>query len=533
MNKEAAQAAQAQAAQHPATQLPATQHADLQHVQAAQHPGVQRPAPPTIDPAFIRTEELFGGQFGSARTHALEQQYGNGKLNRLLEVVGAGGPFRALTPWELQDAEGHRVINASGYAALPFGDNPPELNAFIRRVLEDPHQMLFAQQSVSEWRAALEANLVRLLARESASAEQNSAGDDSHASSRVFFSNSGAEAIEAAIKFAQAARPRARYIINFARAYHGKTLGALALTPNPSLQGPFRNILSPNVITLPFGDADAVQRTLKRVGADKIMAVITEPILGEAGVRLPPVGFLKRLGELCQQSGVLVIADEIQTGLGRSGNWFESVAQGLIPDIITLAKPLGGGVTAVGATIVRHGIYKKLLGSVETVKRHSTTFGGNTLAMAVGLKSLEMLMDQGAPARSRRLGELGLARLKAVQARYPELLEEVRGAGMLFGMNFRPVAALPFKFQANLISEATGILALVAFYRGGALVNFSLNAARTMRLTPAMNIPEDTFGELFSRVERTAQAYPSSFKLVQRYGTPKLLGLLKAAFLED
>lgn len=531
MNKQPGPSASQKAAQTQAAQHPANQHADVQHVQAAQHPaeGVQHTAaPPASDPAFIRTEELFGGQFGSARTHTLEQQYGNGKLNRLLEVVGAGGPFRALTPWELQDAQGHRVINASGYAALPFGDNPPELNVFIRRVLEDPQQMMFAQQSVSEWRAALEANLVRLLARESANA-----GDDSHASSRVFFSNSGAEAVEAAIKFAQAARPRARYIINFARAYHGKTLGALALTPNPSLQGPFKNILSPNVITLPFGDADAVQRTLKRVGADKIMAVITEPILGEAGVRLPPPGFLKRLGELCQQSGVLVIADEIQTGLGRSGNWFESVAQGLIPDIITLAKPLGGGVTAVGATIVRHEIYKKLMGSVETVKRHSTTFGGNTLAMAVGLKSLEMLMDAQAPARSRRLGERGLARLKAVQSRYPELLEEVRGAGMLFGMNFRPVAALPFRFQANLISEATGILALVAFYRGGALVNFSLNAARTMRLTPAMNIPEETFGELFTRVERTAAAYPSSFKLVQRYGTPRLLGLLKAAFLED
>ena len=144
-----------------------------------------------------------------------------------------------------------------------------------------------------------------------------------------------------------------------------------------------------------------------------------------------------------------------------------------------------------------------------------------------------MLIEMDAPARSRRLGELGLDRLKVLQARYPDLLEDVRGAGLLFGMNFRPVAALPFKFQANLISEATGILALVAFYRGGALVNFSLNAARTMRLTPAMNIPEETFGELFTRVERTAEAYPSSFKLVQRYGSPRLLGLLKAAFLED
>jgi acetylornithine/succinyldiaminopimelate/putrescine aminotransferase len=479
-------------------------------------------------PTFIRTDDLLAGRLDVAQTNRLEQQYGNGKLNRLLQVVGVSGPFRAQTPWELSDPTGHRVINASGYAALPFGDNPPELNAFVRQLLEDPQQMMFAQQAVSEWRAALEANLVRLLERETAAA-----GGESHSTSRVFFSNSGAEAIEAAIKFAQAARQKARYIINFTRAYHGKTLGALALTPNPSLQGPFTNILSPNVITLPFGDADAVARTLKRVGPGKIIAVIVEPILGEAGVRLPPPGFLKRLGELCSAAGVFVIADEIQTGLGRAGHWFESVAQGLTPDIITLAKPLGGGMVPVGATIVRHGIYKQLLGSIETVKRHSTTFGGNTLAMAVGLKSLEMLMDGDYPARSRALGERGLVRLQALQLRYPELLEDVRGAGTLFGMNFRPVAALPFKFQANLISEATGVFALVAFYRSGALLNFSLNAARTMRLTPAMNMPDEVFDRLFDRVERTAAAYPSSFKLVQRYGGGGLLNLVKAAFLED
>ncbi|GGR12158.1 class-III pyridoxal-phosphate-dependent aminotransferase [Deinococcus ruber] len=480
------------------------------------------PKLPAVSSDFIRADDVLGGKLSAAKVYELEERHGQGKLMRLLEVVGVGGPFRVVTPWELDDPEGRRVINASGYAALPFGDNPPELNAFLRRVLEDPTQIMFAQQSTSTWRAALEANLVRLLARES--------GD--HHDSKVFFSNSGTEAVEAGIKFAQAARPKGKYLINFTRAYHGKTLGSLAVTPNPNLQGPFKNILNPAVITLPFGDAAALERAIKRVGGGNIIAVILEPILGEAGVRLPPPGFLKRVGEVCGKAGVLVIADEIQTGLGRSGHWFQSVADGLIPDILMLAKPLGGGMVPVGATIVRHEIYKTLLGSIETVKRHSNTFGGNTLAMAVGLKSLELLLDGDYPARSRRLGERGLARLQAIQKRTPELLEDVRGAGMLFGMNFRPLAALPFKFQADLISEATGIMALLAFYRSGVLLNFSLNAARTMRLTPAMNMPEELFDTMFDRVERTAAAYPSSFKLVQRYGTPELMKLLKAAFLE-
>ena len=471
--------------------------------------------------SFIRADDVLQGHLSAAQATELEKQYGHGKLNRLLEVVGVGGPFKVKTPWELEDATGQRIINASGYAALPFGDNPPELNEFIQQVLQQTDQVMFAQQSITTWRAALESNLVKLLARES----------HDHHTSRVFFSNSGAEAIEAAIKFAQAARPKAKYLINFTRAYHGKTLGALALTPNPSLQGPFKNILNPAVITLPYGDAEALARAVARVG-DQIIAVILEPILGEAGVRLPPPGFLRQVGELCRPKGIIVIADEIQTGLGRAGHWFESVAQGLTPDILTLAKPLGGGMVPVGATIVREEIYHPLLGNVETVKRHSNTFGGNTLAMAVGLKSLELLMDNDYPARSRQLGERGLTRLKAAQQRYPALLEDVRGAGMLFAMNFRPVAKLPLKFQANLISETTGILALVAFYRRGVLLNFSLNAARTMRLTPAMNMPEDLFGEMFDIVDAAAEAHPSSLKLVQNYGTPELLALGKAALIE-
>ena len=300
---------------------------------------------------FIRADDVLSGHLSAAQATTLEKQYGNGNLMRLLEVIGTGGPFTVTSPWELKDSKGQRIINASGYAALPFGDNPPQLNAFLRQVLSQTDQVMFAQQSITTWRAALETNLVRLLARESRD----------HHDSRVFFSNSGAEAVEAAIKFAQAARPKAKYLINFTRAYHGKTLGALSLTPNPNLQGPFRNILNPAVITLPFGDVGAVERALKRVG-DQVIAVILEPILGEAGVRLPPPGFLKRVGELCRARGVLVIADEIQTGLGRTGHWFESVAQGLTPDILTLAKPLGGGMLPVGATIVRHEIYKTSAG---------------------------------------------------------------------------------------------------------------------------------------------------------------------------
>ncbi|WP_245900778.1 aspartate aminotransferase family protein [Deinococcus yavapaiensis] len=453
----------------------------------------------------------------------LEVTHGNGKLMRGLDILGMSGPLRPITPWELEDPHGRHVINASGYAALPFGDNPPELVGFLRDMLAVGGQIAIAQQSVTTWRAALEANLVRLLSHQA----------PSHADSRVFFSNSGTEAVEAAIKFAVAARPKAKYLINFQRAYHGKTFMSLSLTPNPTLQGPFRNLLSSSVVTLPFGDIEALARTVKRLGPDKIVAVVLEPILGEAGVRLPPPDFLRAVHDLCRPKGVLLVVDEIQTGLGRSGHWFQSLAAGLEPDIITLAKPLGGGLVPVGATIVRNSIYRELLGDVNKLKRHSNTFGGNSIAMAVGLKSLEMLIDMDAPARSRALGERGLTRLKAVQQRFPNLLEDVRGAGTLFAMNFRPVIDPKFlPGQADFVSEVSGFLALLAFYRAGVQLNFSLNAARTMRITPAMNMPDDVFDELFDRVGRAAEQHPTSFSLVRGTGLGKLLQLAKFAFFE-
>src|SRR5690606_24695444 len=172
-----------------------------------------------------------------------------------------------------------------------------------------------------EWRAALEKNLVALL----------SSVAPSHSDSHVFFTNSGAEAIEAAIKMVRAHKKEASLFINFAHAYHGKTLGALALTPSEEYQAPFRP-LNPEVITLPFGDEAALARALAQRGR-QVAAIGIEPVQGEGGVITPPDGYLQGVGELAREHGVLVLADEIQTGLGRAGSWFASVTAGLEPDI--------------------------------------------------------------------------------------------------------------------------------------------------------------------------------------------------------
>ncbi len=431
----------------------------------------------------------------------LEVKYGNSERTVLQEALGIAGPLKILSPWLLQDAEGHRLIHAAGYAALPLGEKYPPLIKFIQKFLETGSELGFPQQSLASWRAALEANLIHLL----------STYAPSHKDSQVFFCSSGAEAVEAALKFARATRPKSKYFITFRGGYHGKTFGALSVTPSESYQAPFRPLL-PNVMVLPYGDSNAIEETIRRVTADAITAIIVEPIQGEAGVIKPPDDFLPALNQVRQEYGVLIIADEIQTGLGRTGHLFASVEGGLDPDIITLAKPLGGGLVPVGATLARKGIMKRTFeGSAG--KQHSTTFGGGSLAMAVALKSLEIIYEENLVARSQKLGKIGLENLLALQKNYPKFFKAVRGAGMLFALQIQDVLPKPVA-KTQLLRSLGGGLAMRALYKAGVYACFSLNDLNTIRLTPALNIPKDLFEEMFKCIEQAATEHPKALSML-------------------
>ena len=474
--------------------------------------------PVSLPSGFIRADDVLHERLLPDKAKYLDLRYGNEELLYGLDVLGLAGPFYRVTPWELEDERGVRRINACGYAALPFGEMPPVITEFMQEFLTHNRAMTLPQQSSSPWRAALQTNLVKLLSREL----------PSHSDSQVFFCSSGTEAIEGAMKFAKAWRPGAQHFISFGSAYHGKTYGSLSLTPNPEYQDAFRPLV-PGTLTSPYGDLDALKTLIRRVGADKVVAVVVEPIQGEGGVNIPPRGFLSGLGEFCRQHGIVVIADEIQTGLGRTGHWFESAAQGLDPDIVTLAKPLGGGLVPVGATIVRHPIYKKMLGGLSS-KRHSNTFGGGALSMAVGLKSLEYLVESDLPARSRALGAQGLAKLQELQRRFPRLLQEVRGQGLLLAMQFQPVVGLPLPGALReLAYEATAILALRELHQSRVMANLSLSSKRVVRLSPALDMPQETFTELMERVEHFAGRNPTSRHLLTHTPTPVTLELARFA----
>ncbi|WP_171172422.1 acetylornithine transaminase [Streptomyces sp. I05A-00742] len=278
---------------------------------------------------------------------------------------------------------------------------------------------------------------------------------------RVYFANSGAEAIEAAFKIGR--RTGRPHMVAAQGGFHGRTMGALALTGQPGKQEPFRP-LPGDVTHVPYGDTEALRAA---VTTDTAMVVL-EPVQGENGVVVPPAGYLAAAREITRATGTLLVLDEIQTGIGRTGHWFEHLAQGVEPDVVTLAKGLGGGLP-IGATLA-FGDAAGLL----TPGQHGSTFGGNPVACAAALAVLDTLATEGIPARAGRTGALlrdGIAALG-----HP-LVDHVRGAGLLLGIVLsKPVAA-----DVQRAAQEAGLLVNAV-------------APDVVRLAPPLIITEDEAG---------------------------------------
>ncbi|MFV0464114.1 MAG: acetylornithine transaminase [Nostocoides sp.] len=277
--------------------------------------------------------------------------------------------------------------------------------------------------------------------------------------SRVFLSNSGTEAIEAVIKLAR--RTGRGEIIAFAGGFHGRSTGALALTHKAAYREPFEPLL-PGVRHVPYGDIDALRAALRPTTA----AVVLEPIQGEAGVIEPPAGYLAAVRELTSRVGALMVVDEIQTGVGRTGRWFAHQAESVQPDVMTLAKGLAGGVP-IGATITYGPQVSALLGPSQ----HGSTFGGNPLAATAALAVLDTIETSGLLTHATETGERLAARV--MELRHP-MIRQVRGRGLLRAIGLR-----------EPIAQALAAAAL----RAGFIVNPVLPDA--IRLAPPLIIGAD------------------------------------------
>jgi predicted acetylornithine/succinylornithine family transaminase len=296
------------------------------------------------------------------------------------------------------------------------------------------------------------------------------AGVAPEAITRSFFTNSGTEAVEGAIKLAHRATGRRKFV-STESSFHGRTLGALAVIGQAKHRDPYRDLL-PEPVVVPFGDLAAAERAIDGETA----AFIVEPVQGEGGVNVPPEGYLRGLRELCDKSGALLILDEIQTGIGRTGKMLALEHDDVVPDVLTLAKGLGGGFP-VGAFMCTEAV-------AATVKPgdHGGTYVGNPLACAAGLAVVKVVLEEKLAERAAKLGARLLGRLRAFAEANPGLTRGARGRGLLVGLvleNAEAAAALPKRALA-----------------AGVLVN--VTAGNVLRLFPALNIPED---ELFGALE--------------------------------
>jgi acetylornithine/N-succinyldiaminopimelate aminotransferase len=308
----------------------------------------------------------------------------------------------------------------------------------------------------------------------------------------VFFQNSGAEAVECAIKMARryqfaSGRPERFRIITFEGAFHGRTLATIAATGNKKYLEGFGPPVE-GFDQVPFGDLEATKKAIGPATG----AILIEPIMGEGGVRVVPHTFLRALRQLCDQQGLLLIFDEVQTGVGRTGDLFAYEHTGVVPDIMALAKALGGGFP-IGACLATEEAGKGM-----TTGTHGSTFGGNPLAMAAGNAVLDVVTADGFLDRVRKNSLLLKQRLAELKDRYASVLAEVRGEGLLIGLRMVPPASEMVNELRNekMITVAAG--------------------DNVVRLLPPLIIGEHEVAEACARVDRAcarlARAHPRPVK---------------------
>ena len=305
-----------------------------------------------------------------------------------------------------------------------------------------------------------------------------------------FFCNSGTEANEGALKLAKlhGKRKKASHsngLISCLGGFHGKSFGSLSVTGKAAWREPFYP-LAPNVRFIPYGDADALHKELKvcdAVGLD-ISAFIAEPVQGEAGARVPPDDFFPKVREICDAWGILLIADEVQTGMGRTGTLWGLEHWGVAPDIMTMGKALGGAVIPVGCFISTPEVFEPLM---ENPYIHTTTFGGNPVATSAVIGALHATLDEDIPRQAAEKGAWFMERFEELRAKYPDLLEEVRGLGLLIGLEYT--------------SEEAGYAVATGLFGEGVLTGGTLFSAKTFRIEPPATLTQHQMDEVVRRLD--------------------------------
>jgi putrescine aminotransferase len=394
--------------------------------------------------------------------------------------VTEGGEFAAIE-WSgkgsyFEDVTGRRFIDClGGYGIYSAGINHPKIVRAVKSQLE--RMPLSSQELLDPLRGALAELLGEL-----------SPGD----LQCCFFISNGTDAIEGAMKLARLYTKKPGFI-SCVRGFHGKSYGSLSLMGKGEYRLAFEPLLQ-DTYFVPFGDADAVEAELSKAEAVgmQIAGVVVEPVQGEAGAIVPRDDYWPRLREICTRYSVLLIADEVQTGMGRTGKMFAVEHWDVTPDIICMGKALGGGVMPLSAFMSTPEIWRVLEPNPFI---HSSTFGGNPLACAAGIAAVNVTLEEDLPGQAAETGEYMLGELRAMQRRFSDHWVEARGLGLLIGLEF--------------VDTEFGYAVAAGLFKRGVLVAGTLLNAKTLRMEPALNIPRALVDEVLEKLEDTLQELTS------------------------
>jgi ornithine--oxo-acid transaminase len=374
-------------------------------------------------------ERLFSDR--NTERYALHARYLNEQMVRVLRTIGFDRAYRRGAGQYLYDQAGERYLDLlSGFGVFALGRNHPVIRDTLKQVL-DAELPNLVQMDVSALAGILAERLLRHVPY----------------LDKVFFANSGAEAVEAALKFAHAATGRDG-IVYCGHAFHGLSYGALSVNGDDIFRTGFGPLL-PGCVQVPFNDLAALEQAL---ASKNIAAFIVEPIQGK-GVVMPDDGYLAAALALCRKYGTLFIADEIQTGLGRTGRFLAIEHWGIEPDMVLLAKSLSGGHVPVGAVLTRKWIFDKVFDRMDRAVVHGSTFAKNDLAMAAGIATLEVIESEKVMQNAAHKGARLLAAFEAMSKRH-ELVKSARGKGLMIGIEFGTPRSLKLKASWNLLETA-------------------------------------------------------------------------------
>ncbi|MHB9036929.1 MAG: aspartate aminotransferase family protein [Armatimonadota bacterium] len=410
----------------------------------------------------------------SEETAEKYRNFVNPGIANILKFSGFDVPEDRAEGCYIWDISGRKFLDCvGGYGAFSLGHRHPRVVEAVKKQLE---------------KEALKSHF--FMSMELAEACEMLAGVLPGDINYSFLCNSGTEAVEGALKAARIHTGRSEFI-GAVNGFHGKSFGSLSVSGREVYKEQFKPLL-PITTHGPFGDAQALWDAI----SEETAAVILEVVQGEAGVNIAPNDYFSQVRDLCDANGALLILDEVRTGFGRTGKMFASEHYGVQPDIVTMAKALGGGVMPVGAFSANADIWNSMFGKNPYL--HSTTFGGNPLACAAVTAAIKVTIDEGLVERSARLGSVLLEGVQAVQKQYPNSIREVRGMGLLAGVEFD--------------SEDFAALVIAGCGRRDVLVAYSLNNPKVIRLEPPLIIEES---ELQRAIDAVGEAVAETAEMLE------------------